>query len=361
METHQKNNSKMGGSGDCNFCFTILGKQKSAGSRKINPISVGALHYAFWIKDYRFRIFQKRKVKTKTGIIPQNQECVKNNVFRKGERMKRNTKYTGYAGLVLKVLGWSLRMDRDAIRDDALPLRSEDLGRINKVLAESLFDKEKKVIEERFGLGGCGSYTFNEIAPMLGCTPARVMQIENKAIRKLRHVSRIWVFEHCSRAGLERRIERLQKEKMELENKFPNGYFISLDELDLSVRTHNALRHQTSVATLGDLTQKTELDILRLRNCGRSNVFELKAILAQYGLKFKDAKEMPKGISLDSHVRELNLSVRAFNTLRNAEIATIRDLTEKRECDMLKYRNFGRKSLNEIKESMSRYGFKFKE
>jgi DNA-directed RNA polymerase subunit alpha len=52
---------------------------------------------------------------------------------------------------------------------------------------------------------------------------------------------------------------------------------------------------------------------------------------------------------LDKSIEELELSVRSFNCLEAASIKTIRDLVQKSESEMLKYRNFGRKSLSEIK------------
>ena len=53
---------------------------------------------------------------------------------------------------------------------------------------------------------------------------------------------------------------------------------------------------------------------------------------------------------LDKSVEELELSVRSYNCLKNAEIRTIRELVQKTEPEMLRTKNFGRKSLNEIKE-----------
>jgi DNA-directed RNA polymerase subunit alpha len=59
---------------------------------------------------------------------------------------------------------------------------------------------------------------------------------------------------------------------------------------------------------------------------------------------------------LSRSVDELELSVRSSNCLKNANIKTIGDLVVKSEAEMLKYRNFGRKSLNEIKEIISEMG-----
>jgi DNA-directed RNA polymerase subunit alpha len=59
---------------------------------------------------------------------------------------------------------------------------------------------------------------------------------------------------------------------------------------------------------------------------------------------------------LDKSVEELELSVRSYNCLRNASIRTIRELVEKTEPEMLRTKNFGRKSLNEIKEILESMG-----
>jgi len=59
---------------------------------------------------------------------------------------------------------------------------------------------------------------------------------------------------------------------------------------------------------------------------------------------------------LDKSVEELELSVRSYNCLKNANIRTIRELVQKTEGEMLKTKNFGRKSLNEIKEILSTMG-----
>ncbi|HEY3884395.1 MAG TPA: DNA-directed RNA polymerase subunit alpha [Vicinamibacterales bacterium] len=60
--------------------------------------------------------------------------------------------------------------------------------------------------------------------------------------------------------------------------------------------------------------------------------------------------------NLDKSVEELELSVRSYNCLKNANIRTIRELVQKTEGEMLKTKNFGRKSLNEIKEILGTMG-----
>ncbi len=59
---------------------------------------------------------------------------------------------------------------------------------------------------------------------------------------------------------------------------------------------------------------------------------------------------------LDKSVEELELSVRSYNCLKNANIRTLRELVQKTEGEMLKTKNFGRKSLNEIKEILAGMG-----
>ena len=59
---------------------------------------------------------------------------------------------------------------------------------------------------------------------------------------------------------------------------------------------------------------------------------------------------------LNMSVNEIELSVRAANCLNNANITTVGELALKSEAAMLKYRNFGKKSLNEIKDKLTEFG-----
>jgi DNA-directed RNA polymerase subunit alpha len=76
-----------------------------------------------------------------------------------------------------------------------------------------------------------------------------------------------------------------------------------------------------------------------------------------------EAAEEPAESSLDRvsdqlnrSVEELELSVRSYNCLKNAGIQTIGELVQKTESEMLRTKNFGRKSLNEIKEILQAMG-----
>ena len=63
--------------------------------------------------------------------------------------------------------------------------------------------------------------------------------------------------------------------------------------------------------------------------------------------------------NLQRNVDDLELSVRSANCLKNAGINLIGDLVQKTEAEMLKTKNFGRKSLNEIKAILSEMGLSF--
>jgi len=67
-------------------------------------------------------------------------------------------------------------------------------------------------------------------------------------------------------------------------------------------------------------------------------------------------EEFPLNEHLDKSVEELELSVRSYNCLEAAGIKTIRQLVQKTEAEMLKYRNFGKKSLSEIKRVLAEMG-----
>ena len=73
--------------------------------------------------------------------------------------------------------------------------------------------------------------------------------------------------------------------------------------------------------------------------------------------KSNDANEREKLKKLlNMSVNEIELSVRAANCLNNANISTVGELASKTEADMLKYRNFGKKSLTEIKAKLVQLG-----
>ncbi len=69
-----------------------------------------------------------------------------------------------------------------------------------------------------------------------------------------------------------------------------------------------------------------------------------------------DGRGLLRNDNLNRSVEELELSVRSYNCLKNANIQSIGELVQKTEAEMLKTKNFGRKSLNEIKEILAQMG-----
>jgi len=73
----------------------------------------------------------------------------------------------------------------------------------------------------------------------------------------------------------------------------------------------------------------------------------------------KSMEDKDLEVKLETPVSELELSVRSSNCLKEAKIKTIGDLVKKSEMEMLKYRNFGKKSLSEIQEILEGMGLSF--
>ena len=64
---------------------------------------------------------------------------------------------------------------------------------------------------------------------------------------------------------------------------------------------------------------------------------------------------------LETSIDELDLSVRAYNCLKRANINSVGDLTEKTELEMMKIRNLGKKSLKEVIDKIKEMGLKFRD
>lgn len=76
---------------------------------------------------------------------------------------------------------------------------------------------------------------------------------------------------------------------------------------------------------------------------------------------FPEEEEDDSSKVLDMTIEDLDLSVRSFNCLKRANINTVADLAEKTEDDMMKVRNLGRKSLEEVKKKVEELGLTLKQ
>ena len=84
--------------------------------------------------------------------------------------------------------------------------------------------------------------------------------------------------------------------------------------------------------------------------------YDKNAIEFEETVDKQDDEKMKLKKLLNMSVNEIELSVRAANCLNNANITSVGQLAQKSESEMLKYRNFGKKSLNEIKDKLTALG-----
>jgi DNA-directed RNA polymerase subunit alpha len=123
------------------------------------------------------------------------------------------------------------------------------------------------------------------------------------------------------------------------------GQTTDYDKLTVDVWTNGAVSPRDAVSLAAKLIQ------------GHMTIFvNLEEALEVASEASADQPRAALNDNLDKSVEELELSVRSYNCLKNANIRTIRELVQKTEGEMLKTKNFGRKSLNEIKEILSTMG-----
>lgn len=122
------------------------------------------------------------------------------------------------------------------------------------------------------------------------------------------------------------------------------GQVTDYDQLVLEVWTDGSIRPDEALS----VSAKVLIEHLRLF-VGLTEAADDIEVMVQ-----KD--EEPKDKALSMAVEELELSVRSYNCLKRAGINTVEELVKRTEADMLKVRNLGKKSLQEVKEKLSEYG-----
>lgn len=125
------------------------------------------------------------------------------------------------------------------------------------------------------------------------------------------------------------------------------GQITDYDKLVLEVWTDGSLNPEDAIAYAAKIL-KQQLDVF-------INFEEVEEEVQQIT---EDQKSNVNEVLLRS-VEDLELSVRSANCLKNAGINTIGELVQKTEAEMLKTKNFGRKSLSEIKDILNEYGLSF--
>jgi hypothetical protein len=182
--------------------------------------------------------------------------------------------------------------------DMCTPLTESGACLMESVLS-MISTREEEVIRMTFGIGH-EKLTLCECGEKLACTGERVRQIQAKALRKLRHPIRagklVWV-----------------------------------------IGNPEDLSHKFLVEMVKQLIPKEPM------------IVEVKSESEEP--KQKDLAEI-----FNTSVEELNISVRGYNCLKNADIQTVRDLVQISEAQYLHIKNTGRKSLNELKELLKDMG-----
>jgi DNA-directed RNA polymerase subunit alpha len=121
------------------------------------------------------------------------------------------------------------------------------------------------------------------------------------------------------------------------------GQILDYDKLTLSVETNGAVSPENAVAYAARILQDQLQIFINFEEPREKKVEEQKT-------------DLPFNPALLKKVDELELSVRSANCLKNDNIVYIGDLIQKTEAEMLRTPNFGRKSLNEIKEVLASMG-----
>jgi DNA-directed RNA polymerase subunit alpha len=125
------------------------------------------------------------------------------------------------------------------------------------------------------------------------------------------------------------------------------GQMTDYDKLTLEVWTNGAISPQDAIGQAAKLMKDHQTIFI--------NFEEVPEMAEEQAERAMDQMNEILNRSVD----ELELSVRSYNCLKNANIQTIADLVQKTEAEMLRTKNFGRKSLNEIKEILTSMGLQF--
>ena len=127
------------------------------------------------------------------------------------------------------------------------------------------------------------------------------------------------------------------------------GQATNYDKLTLEVWTNGSMKPEESIALAARiLTEHFEL------------LTELNSIADIKGL-MTEQDEDPKVKALETSIDDMEFSVRAYNCLKRSGINTMQDLVNRKESDMMKIRNLGKKSLKEVLDKVREMGLSFRE
>lgn len=126
------------------------------------------------------------------------------------------------------------------------------------------------------------------------------------------------------------------------------GQITDYDKLTLEIWTNNSIGPDEAVS----LAAKILTEHLSLFTDLSDHLSEIEVLV--------DKEEEPKAKTLDMTIEELDLSVRSYNCLKRASINTLQELIQKSEEDMMRVRNLGKKSLEEVQQKLESLGLKLR-
>ena len=146
---------------------------------------------------------------------------------------------------------------------------------------------------------------------------------------------------------------------------------------ELSVRSRNCLQ-KMGIDTIGDLTRTSEAELLSSKNFGETSLREIKAILAQKGLSLgqmiedgsrhkkiepnsDEQSEIDSDGAKNVPLSEASFSVRVRSGLEHLGAVILGDVAGYSEQQLLKCKNFGRTSLEEVKLRLAEHGLSLRE
>jgi DNA-directed RNA polymerase subunit alpha len=121
------------------------------------------------------------------------------------------------------------------------------------------------------------------------------------------------------------------------------GQEINYDRLVLSVWTNGSVKPEDAVKESAKIMAK-HVDLF-------VHLGEKVEIL---GLESEKKSEVPEAV-LDMNIEDLELSARSLNCLKKAQVKTVGELIANSEPDLMKFKNFGTKSLTEVREKLAEY------
>jgi DNA-directed RNA polymerase subunit alpha len=164
---------------------------------------------------------------------------------------------------------------------------------IGTIAIDSIFTpiKNVKFIVEPTRVGGQTDFEklILEIETDGSITPEEAVTYAGKIMRD--HVQFFIDF------GVEPEAEKAETEQEAEVSRIRKVLRMSVDELELSVRSHNCLR-SANIKTMADLVRRSESELLKFRNFGRKSLAELSEIIEQHGLNF--------GMDVDKYLKEGN-------------------------------------------------------